>query len=168
MQFVIWYLTWILVRKASAPCNCGYCCPSGAELCGCSENLVSVKFGKSQPPEEMQWFVKYIPLKQLPFWGVINTVYHIPDPLLLSPKALTHLGERERCRTYNECIRKISRRPWHSVQRYIWECLPGNRGKGFLWRSETLCLALLGDTVFIFTSVIVPGLNISCLKPYTS
>lgn len=69
MQFVIWYLTWILVRKASAPCNCGYCCPSGAGLCGCSESLVSVKFGKSQPLEKKQWFVKYIPLKHLPFWG---------------------------------------------------------------------------------------------------
>lgn len=96
MQFVIWYLTWILVRKASAPCNCGYCCPSGAELCGCSENLVSVKFGKSQPPEEMPWFVKYIPLKQLPFWGCYQYCLSYSWPFNSSVQRHWLTSERQR------------------------------------------------------------------------
>lgn len=96
MQFVIWYLTWILLRKASAPYNCGCCCPSGAELCGCSESLVSMKFGKSQPPEEMQWFFKYIPLKQLPFWGCYQCCLSYSWPFNSSVQRYLLTSERER------------------------------------------------------------------------
>jgi len=54
--------------KVLVNCNCGY--HPSAVVQGfmvCCKRLVSVKFGKSQPPEEMQWFIKCIVRKQLAF-----------------------------------------------------------------------------------------------------
>lgn len=92
-----------------------------------------------------------------------HTVYHIPEPLTPQSKGT---GWPQTELTMNGLEKSPG--DLDIAYRDIYECLTGNRGRGGLWRSETLCLAWLGDTAFIFSSVIVPGLNISCLKPQTN